>query len=54
LALGDWLGIAVVLVGMSIGYAIRIPVEERALVAEFGEDYVSYAARTARLVPGVF
>jgi protein-S-isoprenylcysteine O-methyltransferase Ste14 len=54
LALGDWLSIAVVLAGMSLAYLIRIPIEERALLEEFGDDYAAYAARTARLVPGLF
>lgn len=54
LALGDWLSIVVVLGAMAIAYLIRIPVEERALLEEFGEDYAAYAARTARLVPGLF
>ena len=54
LALDDWLSIVVLLGAMAIAYLIRIPVEERALLEEFGEDYADYAARTARLVPGVF
>lgn len=54
LALDDWLSIVVLLGAMAIAYLIRIPVEERALLEEFGEDYADYAARTARLVPGLF
>ncbi|MGA7704033.1 MAG: isoprenylcysteine carboxylmethyltransferase family protein [Solirubrobacteraceae bacterium] len=54
LALDDWLSIVVLLGAMAIAYLIRIPVEERALLEEFGEDYADYAARTSRLVPGLF
>ncbi len=54
LAEGDWLGLAIIVIGVLTAYLIRIPVEERAMLAEFGEDYEAYAARTARLVPGLF
>jgi protein-S-isoprenylcysteine O-methyltransferase Ste14 len=54
LAEGDWLSIAIVAIGMSIAYAIRIRIEERTLLAELGDDYAAYVARTARLVPGLF
>jgi protein-S-isoprenylcysteine O-methyltransferase Ste14 len=36
------------------GILVRIQVEERALVAALGDDYRQYAARTSRLVPGVW
>jgi len=37
-----------------IGYAYRIHVEERALLASLGEDYAAYCRRTHRLIPGVY
>jgi protein-S-isoprenylcysteine O-methyltransferase len=37
-----------------IGYAYRIHVEERALLASLGEDYAAYCRRTYRLIPGVY
>ncbi len=35
-------------------YLYRIQVEERALTATFGDDYVQYSQRTRRLIPGVY
>ncbi len=54
LAEGDWVSVAIMVVGLSIAYLIRIPVEERALLADLGDEYAAYAKRTARLVPGLF
>lgn len=35
-------------------YLYRISVEEKALIATFGDDYVQYSQRTKRLVPGLY
>jgi protein-S-isoprenylcysteine O-methyltransferase Ste14 len=35
-------------------FLYRIRVEERALIAAFGDDYSRYAQSTKRLIPGVF
>jgi len=40
------------LFGLVMGY--RINVEEKALRAEFGEEYVEYAKKTKRLLPFLF
>gem|GEM_PF-3673859 len=32
----------------------RIHVEERVLVAEFGQEYLDYARNTKRLIPKVY
>ena len=50
----NWAAIVVPAVVLAIGYAYRIPIEERALVAGLGEEYRQYSARTWRLVPYVF
>lgn len=54
LAEGDWVSVAIMVIGVLVPLLIRIRVEERTLLAELGEDYADYAQRTARLVPGVF
>ena len=53
LASRTWLGtiIIVALFGLVMGY--RIYVEENALKAEFGDEYVEYAKKTKRLLPCV-
>jgi protein-S-isoprenylcysteine O-methyltransferase len=37
-----------------LGYALRIPVEERALKARFGEAYALWARRTWALIPPIW
>ncbi len=53
-AFGSWLSLAVIVAAALIGFAYRIRVEEEALVGHFGDRYRSYAARTKRLVPGIY
>jgi protein-S-isoprenylcysteine O-methyltransferase len=50
----NWLGFLLILICTFVAYAFRIPVEERALREEFGAEYEKYAARTRRLLPGIF
>lgn len=54
LALGNWAGLLTNLCCLSVAYAYRIPVEEAAMVAAFGDPYKQYARRTWRLVPLLF
>lgn len=53
-AFGNWLSLALVLAGALVGFAYRIRVEETALTNHFGDRYRSYAARTKRLIPGIY
>jgi protein-S-isoprenylcysteine O-methyltransferase Ste14 len=41
-------------VAMALLVALRVGVEERMMLEEFGKDYSEYMARTKRLVPGVW
>jgi protein-S-isoprenylcysteine O-methyltransferase Ste14 len=52
--LGNALSIAVVIGLPLIGYLVRIAREEALLREKLGEPYAAYAARTRRLVPGVW
>jgi protein-S-isoprenylcysteine O-methyltransferase Ste14 len=54
LALGNWAGLAAVLLCMGLAYSYRIPVEEAALTAALGDAYKQYQERTWRLIPLVF
>jgi protein-S-isoprenylcysteine O-methyltransferase len=53
LALGNWAGLAAVLLCMGFAYSYRIPVEEAALTLALGETYRQYQERTWRLIPWV-
>jgi len=54
IALDDWLSILVLILLPLVGLVIRIRHEEEVLTAAFGDEYLSYAARTPRLVPHIW
>lgn len=54
LAFGNWLSFAVVVLLAIAGISYRISVEEHALTAALGDEYRNYAARTKRLIPGIY
>jgi protein-S-isoprenylcysteine O-methyltransferase Ste14 len=54
LALQSWVSVLVLLLATTTALAYRARIEERFLVAELGDQYVQYMARTKRLVPYVW
>jgi protein-S-isoprenylcysteine O-methyltransferase Ste14 len=54
LALGNWAGLAALIVGAAIAYGYRVPLEERALCQAIGQPYRDYMQRTRRFIPFVF
>jgi protein-S-isoprenylcysteine O-methyltransferase Ste14 len=54
LTLTNWVSIPAVLLPVVPAYAYRITVEEAALVQKLGSPYREHAARTWRLVPGIW
>lgn len=54
LAFGTWLGAVIVAFVMLAAYSWRIRGEEAMLSASFGPAYREYAARTWRLIPGIY
>jgi protein-S-isoprenylcysteine O-methyltransferase Ste14 len=53
LALGNWAGLAAMLVLPSAAFTYRIAVEEAALLSTLGDPYARYMRRTWRLIPFV-
>lgn len=53
LALTSWMSIAFLLCGTIIGYAYRVRVEERALLAEIGAPYGEFMRTRKRFIPYV-
>jgi protein-S-isoprenylcysteine O-methyltransferase Ste14 len=51
LASRTWVGTLVIVALFGLVYSYRISVEEKALKAEFGQEYVDYAKKTKRLIP---
>jgi protein-S-isoprenylcysteine O-methyltransferase Ste14 len=54
LLLPNWIAGPAGLAGFGILFGLRVGREERMMEATFGEAYRTYAARTWRVVPGVF
>jgi len=52
--LGTLLSLLVIILPTFLVLAHRIRVEEKALLANFGDIYAAYSRRTKRLLPGVF
>jgi protein-S-isoprenylcysteine O-methyltransferase Ste14 len=53
-AMNNWLAGIAVFVPIAAAFAYRMRVEEAALRARFGAEYDEYAARSWRLVPGLY
>ena len=51
---GSWLSLVAVLVPVSVATLLRIHVEEKILLRQFGEEYRRYCRRTRRLIPGLY
>lgn len=51
---GSWLGMLIMFVVPLTAFAVRIHIEERALLRALGDDYAAYSRRTARLFPGLY
>jgi protein-S-isoprenylcysteine O-methyltransferase Ste14 len=47
-------GLAIIILPITLALLYRIHVEEKALSEAFGDEYQSYCRSTKRLIPGVF
>jgi len=54
LVIPNWVAGPAYLIAMGILFAFRVRAEERMMLDQFGDQYAKYAARTKRLVPGVW
>jgi protein-S-isoprenylcysteine O-methyltransferase Ste14 len=54
LLLPNWIAGPAGLVGFGTLFAFRVRREEQMMLDAFGESYAAYAARTKRIIPGVF
>lgn len=53
LVFANWLSLLLIMIFAVIGYAYRITVEERVLLAALGDPYRFYMKRTRRIIPFV-
>jgi protein-S-isoprenylcysteine O-methyltransferase Ste14 len=54
LLLPNWIAGFSGLVGFGVLYFGRVGREERMMLDAFGDEYRAYAARTRRIIPGVY
>lgn len=54
LAIGNWVSLAIAVVGPLIAFIRRIRVEEAALAAHFDQSYAAYSSRTWSLIPWIW
>ena len=54
LVIPNWVAGPANLVAFTILFALRVHAEEQMMTDVFGDEYTTYAARTKRLVPGVW
>jgi protein-S-isoprenylcysteine O-methyltransferase Ste14 len=54
LALQSWVAVLLLLLATTAAFTYRVSIEEKFLVAELGDEYVHYMARTKRVVPYVW
>jgi protein-S-isoprenylcysteine O-methyltransferase Ste14 len=54
LAFSNYLSVVTIFVPICVAFVYRIHVEEKTLVATFGDEYLKYRASTKGLVPGIW
>lgn len=54
LAFSNYLSVTTIFVPICVAFLYRIHVEEKTLVATFGDEYLKYRASTKGLVPGIW
>lgn len=54
LYLNNWLSLFLAFVPTFIAFSYRIKVEEKALIEQFGEEYLEYRRKTKKLIPFVY
>lgn len=50
----SWIAVIIVIIVDATAVWYRVRVEEKALVSEFGSQYLAYSKRVKRFIPGVF
>jgi protein-S-isoprenylcysteine O-methyltransferase Ste14 len=54
ITLNNWISLALVVLVVIAVFILRIRIEERILVEQFGDEYLDYKKRTSGFIPGVY
>ncbi len=54
LCFANYFSILIIFLPICSAFLYRIHVEEKALIDNFGDEYINYCASTKRLIPGIF
>ena len=52
--LNNWISLLLIVVAMLTVFIIRITIEEKILMEQFGSDYIEYKKTTRRLIPFIY
>lgn len=53
ISLNNWLSLIVITVAIIVAFSMRVKVEEKALIEQFGEEYLNYKKTTSGFIPFV-
>ena len=54
LYLNNWVSLAVAVIPPFLAFSYRISVEEKALIEQFGQEYLDYKKHTKKLIPYIY
>lgn len=54
ISISNWLSVLAMMMPLALGYLYRIQVEERFMSDQLGDDYLSYQARTKKIIPKLY
>lgn len=54
LYLNNWVALAVAVIPPFLAFSYRISVEEKALIEQFGQEYLDYKKHTKKLIPYIY
>lgn len=54
LYLNNWIALTIAIIPPFLAFLYRIKIEEKALIEQFGQDYIDYKKQTKKLIPFIY
>ncbi len=54
LSLNNWVSLLLITIAILVVFIVRIKIEEKALIEQFGSEYIEYKKQTRRLIPFIY